>query len=63
MTSDDSCIFLTHVTTFHDLCTTLTINGDDILMNQKSNGEDTLRTLMTDGEDTLTTPSTTHNSL
>ena len=55
--------FLTHVTTFHDLRTTLTTDCDDMLMTRKTNGEDTLTTLMPDGEDTLTTPVTTHNYL
>ena len=44
MTSDDLGNFSTYVTTFHDLCTTLTTNGDDILMTMKTNGEDTLMT-------------------
>jgi hypothetical protein len=55
MTSDDLCNFLTHVTTFHDLRTTLTTNGDDILMTLKTNVEDTLTTLKTTGEDSSTT--------
>ena len=57
--SDDLGIFLTHVTTFHDLRTTLTTHGDDILMTLKTNGEDTLMAPMTSGEDTLTTLVTT----
>ena len=63
MTSDNLGIFLTHVTTFHDLCTTLMTNGDDILMTMKTNGEDTLTTLTTNGEDTLTTHFMTSNYL
>ena len=58
--SDDFRNFLTHGTTFHDLCMTLMTNVDDILMTVKTNGEDTLTILMTDGEDTLRTPFTTH---
>jgi hypothetical protein len=54
-TSGDLGNFLTHVTTFHDLCTTLTTNGDDILTTVKTNGEGNFTTLMTDGEDTLMT--------
>jgi len=54
-TSDDLRNFLTHVTTFHDLRTTLTTNGDDILMTLKTNVEDTLTTLKTTGEDSSTT--------
>ena len=55
--------FLTHVTTFHNLCMTLTTNGDGILMTVKTNGKDTLMTPRTDGEDTLKTLFTTHNYL
>ena len=62
-TSDDLGNFSTHVTTFHDLRTTLTTNDDDILTTLKTNGEDTLTTPTTDGEDTLTTRFTTHNYL
>ena len=39
--------FLTHVTTFHDLCTTLMTYGDNILTTPKTNGEDTLTTPVT----------------
>ena len=56
MTSDDLGNFLTHVTTFHNLHTTLMTDGDNILPTLKTIGEDTLTTLMTWGEDTLTTP-------
>ena len=63
MTSDGFGNFLTHVTTFYDLRTTLMIHGDDILTTPKTNGEYTLTTLMTSGEDTLTTPVTTHDYL
>ena len=38
-TSDDLGNFSTHVTTFHHLCTTLTTNGDDILMTLKTNAK------------------------
>ena len=62
-TNDNLRNFSTHVTTFHDLRTTLTTNGDYILTTLKTNGEDTLMTPMTDGEDTLTTYSTTHDYL
>ena len=55
--------FLTHVNTFHNLCATLTTNGNDILTTMKTNGENTLTNPMTDGEDTLTTLFTTHNYL
>jgi hypothetical protein len=48
--TDDLGIFLTNVTTFHDLRTTLMTDGDDILT-----------TLKTIGEDTFTTPTTTDN--
>jgi hypothetical protein len=51
-TSGDLRNFLTRVTTFHDLCMTMTTNGDNILT-----------TLKTNGEDTLTTPFMTHNYL
>ena len=47
---------MTHVTTFHDLRTTLTNHGDNSLKTLMTNGEDTLMTLMTSGEDTLMTP-------
>ena len=40
-TSDDLRNFLTHVTTFHDLRTTMTTNGDTILMTLKTNREET----------------------
>jgi len=63
MTSDDFGNFLTHVTTFHDLCMTLLTNGDDILMTLKTIGEDTLTTLMNGGEDTLTIPVSTRDYL
>ena len=55
-TGDNFAKFLTRVTTFHDLHTTLTTHGDDILMTLKTDGEDTLTTLMTSGEDTLKNP-------
>jgi hypothetical protein len=54
-TSDDLCKFSTHVTTFRDLCTTLTTNGDNFLTTLKTNDEDTSTTLMTTGEDSSTT--------
>jgi hypothetical protein len=38
---------LTHVTTFHDLRTTLVTNGDGILMTLKTNGEETSTTPVT----------------
>ena len=38
------CSYLTHVTTFYYLCTTLTTNVDNILTTVKTNGEDTLAT-------------------
>ena len=63
MTSDDLGNFMTHVTTFHDLCTTLMSHGDGILMTLKTNGEDTLTTPMIGDEDTLTTHFTTHDNL
>ena len=63
MTSDDVGNFLTHVTTFHDLCMTLMTNGDDILMTLKTNGKDTLTNLMTTGEDTLMAPVMTRDYL
>jgi hypothetical protein len=63
MTSDDLLNFLTRETTFHDLCTTLMTNGDNILMTLKTNCEDTLTTKTTDGEHTLTTPFMTHDYL
>jgi hypothetical protein len=44
MTSDDIHNFLTHLTTFHDLCMTMMTNGDNILMTVKTNGEDTFKT-------------------
>jgi len=62
-TSDDLGNFLTHVTTFHDICTSLMTGGDKILTTLKSIGADTLMTPMTSGEDTLTTPVTTHDYL
>ena len=55
--------FSTHVTTLHDLRTTLKKLGDDILPTQKTNCEDTLTTLTTIGEDTLTPPVMTHDYL
>ena len=55
ITTDDFCNFLTHATTFHDHCTTLTTNGEDILTTLKTIGEDTLITRKTSGEDTLMT--------
>ena len=61
MTSDNLCNFLSHVATFHDLCTTLMTNGEDNLTTLKTNGEDNLTTSMTGGEDTLTTPFMTHD--
>jgi hypothetical protein len=62
-TSDDLGNFSIHVTTFHNLCTTLMTNGGNILMHMKTNGEDTLTAPTTDGDDTLTTPFTTRNKL
>ena len=55
-TSDDVGIFVTHVTTFHDLHMTRTTNGDGILMTVKSNGEDTLMTPFTTHDYLVTTP-------
>ena len=63
MTGDDLGNFLTHVTTFHDLGTTLMTHGDNILTTLKTNYEDTLTTPMTNGEDFLTTRVTTHDYL
>ena len=60
-TSDDLGNFLTHVTTFHDLRTTLMTDGDDILMTLKTIGEDTFTTPATTGEDTLMTPVATRD--
>ena len=54
---------MTHVATFHDHCTTLRTNGDDILMILKTNGEATLTTQTNSGEDTLMTPVMTHDYL
>jgi hypothetical protein len=56
MSSDNFEIFSTHVTTFHNLRTTLMTDGNDILTTLKTIGEDTLMTETTSGEDTLTTP-------
>ena len=51
-----TCVdFVTHVTTFHELRTTLMTKAENILTTLKTNGEDTLTTLVTSGEDTLTT--------
>ena len=44
MTSDNLGNFLTLVTTFHDLRTTLMTDGDEILTTLKTIGEDTLMT-------------------
>jgi len=63
MTSDNLSNFSTHVTTFHDLCMTLTTNRDKILMTLKTNGEDTLTTPMISGENTLMTTVTTRDYL
>jgi hypothetical protein len=43
-TSDDFGNFSTHVTTLHDLRTTMTTNGDNILMTLKTNCDGTLTT-------------------
>jgi len=56
MTSDDLGNFLTHVTTFHDLRTTLMTNADDILMTLKTIGEDTLTTPVATRDHFVTTP-------
>ena len=61
--SDDLGNFSINVTTFHDLCMTLTTTGDDMLMTLKTNGEDTLTTSMTSGEDPLTTAVMTRDYL
>ena len=60
-TSDDLGNFLTHVTTFHDLHTTLMTDGDNILTTLKTTCKDTLTTQTTSGEDTLTTPVATRD--
>ena len=47
--TDDLGIFLTNVTTFHDLCMTMMSKCDDILITPKTTGEDTLATPMNGG--------------
>jgi hypothetical protein len=61
ITNDDLGNFLTHVTTFYDLGTTLMTDGDDILMTMKTISEDTLTARTTHGGDTFTTHVATYD--